>query len=111
MDTKLCGQLVHRGTSVIALDQAGQLGSVEPLGPLGCPAGPFTGRSGEVQPPVGPDGPAQRGGGRVRERSHEDHQMLQCQTLASFAFHKTALANHSDIGATCWLPSNNIYIP
>ncbi|HET9059616.1 MAG TPA: hypothetical protein VFN61_06820 [Acidimicrobiales bacterium] len=45
MDSKLYGQLVHRGASLVVLDQAGHLGVVEPLGPFWYPSGPFGRRS------------------------------------------------------------------
>lgn len=70
---KLGGKLVHRGTLLVALDEAGQFGSVQALGllvqwPVNRGRWPVR----KVQFAVGRQRP-DKGGGRVRQESPEDH--------------------------------------
>jgi hypothetical protein len=81
IDAELCRQLVHGGARAVAMDQASEFSLVEPLGPLRGPDRAPLGRPQRpVHSPVCPDCPGQRGGGRVREKSLQDHQNIRMRT-------------------------------
>lgn len=60
MDSEMGGQLIHRVTRLVALDEVSHLLGVEPLGPLRCSGSAPLGRSGQVQPPICMDRSPQR---------------------------------------------------
>ena len=83
-DQEFGRQLVDRRPRLVAFDQASKLGCAQLLCPLWMrPARFFARRCRKSELTIGGDGPAQRRGGHVRQRSGEDHQSIRMRTLHS----------------------------